>query len=133
VQGLFRKYELIKEHEVRFEMIDCEDADIVVVAYGTTSRIVRSALAKCRKLGLRVGLLRPISLYPFPFPAFEKLNPMPRGFLVVEMSMGQMLDDVRIAVAGRRPVSFFGRTGGMVPSPEEIVIQIQRLMGELKP
>jgi len=131
VQALYRKYAEIEEREVRFEMVDCEGADVVIVAYGTVSRIVRSAIIKCRNQGLKVGLLRPISLYPFPFPAFEKCLPLPKAFLVVEMSMGQMLDDVRIAVAGRRPVSFFGRTGGMVPSPEEIVLQVKRLIGEV--
>ena len=114
-------------------MLDCEGADIVIVAYGTTARIARSALAKCRKLGLRVGLLRPISLFPFPFPAFEQCLPLPKSFLVVEMSMGQMVEDVRIAVAGRRPVHFFGRTGGMVPSPEELVLQVQRILREATP
>ncbi len=133
VLELFKKYKRIEEREVRFELVDCEEADVVVVAYGTTSRIVRSALAKCRKLGLRVGLLRPITLYPFPFAAFEACVPKCRGFLVVEMSMGQMVDDVRLAVAGRRPVSFFGRTGGMVPSPEEILVQIQKCLEETAP
>jgi 2-oxoglutarate ferredoxin oxidoreductase subunit alpha len=81
-------------------------------------------------MGLRVGLLRPITLYPFPSAAFESTVGVAKAFLVVEMSMGQMLDDVKIAVAGRRPISFYGRTGGIVPTPEEIVKQVRGLAGD---
>ena len=81
-------------------------------------------------MGLRVGLLRPITLYPFPLAAFERTVGVAKAFLVVEMSMGQMLDDVKIAVAGRRPISFYGRTGGIVPTPEEIVKQVRSLAGD---
>ena len=84
---------------------------------------------KCRRLGLKVGLLRPITLYPFPLGAFDRVVDRTRAFLVVEMSMGQMLDDVKIAVAGRRPIAFYGRTGGIVPTPEEVVKQVQALLG----
>jgi 2-oxoglutarate ferredoxin oxidoreductase subunit alpha len=133
VQDLYAKYALIERNEVRYEQIDCEDAELVLVAYGTTARIAKTAITKCRKQGLRVGLLRPISLYPFPFAAFMQGLPAVRDFLVVEMSMGQMVEDVRIAVNGRQPVHFFGRTGGMVPSPAEIVLQVQRILGEAKP
>jgi 2-oxoglutarate ferredoxin oxidoreductase subunit alpha len=129
VRAIFRKYDEVERTEVRFELLDCEDADIVIVAYGTTSRIARSAIDKCRRLGLRVGLLRPITLYPFPFAAFEQVMGCARSFLVVEMSMGQMLDDVKIAVAGRRPIAFYGRTGGIVPTPEEVVKQVQEIAG----
>jgi 2-oxoglutarate ferredoxin oxidoreductase subunit alpha len=118
------------EHaEVRYELHQCDDAEVVIVAYGTTSRIARSAIEKCRRRGLRVGLLRPITLYPFPFAAFEQVIARTQAFLVVEMSMGQMLDDVKIAVAGRKPISFYGRTGGIVPTPEEVVKRVQALLG----
>jgi 2-oxoglutarate ferredoxin oxidoreductase subunit alpha len=129
VRALYAKYTAMERSEVRYELHQCEDADVVIVAYGTTSRIARSAIEKCRSLGLRAGLLRPITLYPFPFAAFERVIDRPQGFLVVEMSMGQMLDDVKIAVAGRKPIAFYGRTGGIVPTPEEIVKQVQALLG----
>jgi 2-oxoglutarate ferredoxin oxidoreductase subunit alpha len=129
VRAIYRKYAEMERTEFRYELHDCEQADVVVVAYGTTSRIARSAIEKCRRLGLRVGLLRPITLYPFPFAAFEQVVGRAKAFLVVEMSMGQMLDDVKIAVAGRRPIAFYGRTGGIVPTPEEVVKQVQELLG----
>ena len=108
-------------------MHQCDDAEVVIVAYGTTSRIARSAIEKCRRQGLRVGLLRPITLYPFPFAAFPLVIERAKAFLVVEMSMGQMLDDVKIAVAGRKPISFYGRMGGMITTPEEIVAEVEKL------
>jgi 2-oxoglutarate ferredoxin oxidoreductase subunit alpha len=129
VRSLYAKYEAVERNEVRYELHRCDDAEVIIVAYGTTARIARSAIDKCRRLGLRSGLLRPITLYPFPFTAFEKVIAQPRSFLVVEMSMGQMLDDVKIAVAGRKPISFYGRTGGIVPTPEEIVNQVRGLAG----
>jgi 2-oxoglutarate ferredoxin oxidoreductase subunit alpha len=129
VRAIFDKYSEMERTEVRYELHNCDEADVVIVAYGTTSRIARSAIEKCRRLGLRVGLLRPITLYPFPYAAFEQVVDRVRAFLVVEMSMGQMLDDVKIAVAGRRPISFYGRTGGIVPTPEEVVKQVQALLG----
>lgn len=128
VLDLFAKYEAIERSEVRYELHQCEDADVVIVAYGTTSRIARSAIEKCRRLGLRVGLLRPVTLYPFPLAAFEQVVARAKALLVVEMSMGQMLDDVKIAVAGRRPISFYGRTGGIVPTPEEIVKRVRAIV-----
>jgi 2-oxoglutarate/2-oxoacid ferredoxin oxidoreductase subunit alpha len=129
VRAIYRKYAEIERTEVRCELLDCDEADVVIVAYGTTARIARSALDRCRRLGLRVGLLRPITLYPFPHAAFEAVVRRARALLVVEMSMGQMLDDVKIAVAGRRPISFYGRTGGIVPTAAEIVKQVQALAG----
>ncbi len=129
VRAIYRKYAAIERDEVRCELAGCDDADVVIVAYGTTARIARSAIAKCRALGLRVGLLRPITLYPFPYAAFEPVVRSARALLVVEMSMGQMLDDVKIAVAGRRPIAFYGRTGGIVPGAGEIVSQVRALLG----
>ena len=103
-----------------------EDAEIVLVAYGTTSRIARSAMRKCREQGVRVGLIRPITLWPFPEAAIRATLPTAKKYLCVEMSMGQMIDDVRLAVNGERPVEFYGRTGGMVPTVKELV---DRIMG----
>jgi 2-oxoglutarate ferredoxin oxidoreductase subunit alpha len=128
VRAIYAKYAAMERNEARYELHQCDDADVVIVAYGTTSRIARSAIEKCRRLGMRVGLIRPITLYPFPAAAFEEVIARPRAFLVVEMSMGQMLDDVKIAVAGRRPISFYGRTGGIVPTPDEVVKQVMILM-----
>lgn len=129
VRAIYAKYAAVERTEVRYELHQCDDADVVIVAYGTTSRIVRSAVEKCRRLGLRAGLLRPITLYPFPLAAFDQVVARPKAFLVVEMSMGQMLDDVKIAVAGRKPISFYGRSGGNVPTTDEVVKQVQALLG----
>lgn len=125
-----KRYELIEKNEVRYEAVDIEDADIVLVAYGTTARICKTAMAKAKEKGIKVGIIRPITLWPFPFEAFEKaLNGNAKKFLAVEMSMGQMVEDVKIAVNGRADVHFFGRTGGIVPTPNEILAEIEKLGG----
>lgn len=127
---LFRKYDVIKEKEVRYDLFNCEDADLILVAYGTTARICKNAIKLAEAEGLKVGLVRPISLWPFPVEAFEKtIDSTKHGFLTVEMSMGQMVDDVRMAVLGRQPVEFYGRTGGMIPTPEEILGKIKEMAG----
>jgi len=133
VQGLYSKYARMEAEEQRHEAWLCDDAELLVVAYGTTARIARTAIAKCREEGLRVGLLRPISLYPFPSTAVATAAKNCRGVLAVEMSMGQMVEDVRLAVSGAKPVAFFGRTGGVVPTPEEIVHRLKTLRKELAP
>ncbi len=124
---LQKKYDAIAANECRWQEEMLEDAEIVLVAYGTTSRIARSAMRKCREKGIKVGLLRPITLWPFPTEALQKTIATARRYLCVEMSMGQMVDDVRLAIDGTRPVDFFGRTGGMVPSVAEIVAEIEKL------
>ena len=127
---LFRKYDVIKEKEVRYELFNCEDADLILVAYGTTARICKNAIKLAEAEGLKVGLVRPISLWPFPVEAFEKtIDSTKHGFLTVEMSMGQMVYDVRMALLGRQPVEFYGRTGGMIPTPEEILGKIKEMAG----
>jgi len=125
-----KRYEQIAANETRYDMVDPE-ADIILVAYGTTSRIARTAIAMAKEQGLRVGLIRPITLWPFPFEAFEKslADGKRKAFLSVEMSTGQMVEDVRLAVNGRADVHFFGRTGGMVPTPAEILEQIKLIAG----
>lgn len=130
VRHIYEKYDQMTREEVRYELYHCDQADVIIVAYGTTARIARTAIEKCEALGIRVGLLRPITLYPFPYQAFDQVISA-RAFVTVEMSMGQMVDDVKIAVAGRKPVSFYGRTGGNVPLPEEIVNHVQQIMGGL--
>lgn len=127
--ALFEKYARMEREDVRYELVNCDNADVIMVAYGTTSRIARTAIEQCEQLGIRAGLLRPITLYPYPYKAFDEIIEKPKAFLCVEMSMGQMLDDVKIAVAGRKPVHFYGRAGGNVPMPEDIVKTIQDIVG----
>ena len=129
VKERFQRYAQIQETEQRCEAYRTEDADIVLVAYGASSRICRSAVNSARELGLKVGLLRPITLWPFPSKAIGELADHAKAFLTVEMSMGQMVDDVRLAVNGKKPVYFFGRTGGIIPSPAEVLEQIQAIEG----
>ena len=126
-----QRYDEIIKNEVRYEAIDTEGADIILVAYGTTARIAKTAMAKAKELGYKVGIIRPITLWPFPFEAFEKAlsSGTKKTFLSVEMSMGQMVEDVRLAVNGRADVEFFGRTGGIVPTPKEILAKIVEIGG----
>jgi len=116
-----------EEREVRWEGDGLAGADLVVVAYGTAARISRTAVARAGAAGLRVGLFRPITLWPFPAAALADVASRARGVLVVEMSAGQMVEDVRLAVEGRVRVRFHGRMGGMVPSPDEIVEALRDL------
>jgi 2-oxoglutarate ferredoxin oxidoreductase subunit alpha len=119
--SIAEKYKIIKEKEVRYEAYQLEDADYVIVAYGTMARICRSAIEILAEANIRVGLLRPITLWPFPNQAFQAISPKTKGILCAELSLGQMIDDVRIAVEGSFPIAFFGRAGGMMPEPNEIV------------
>jgi len=124
------RYAQIAKNEVRYEAVDTEDADIILVAYGTTSRIAKTAMAKAKEQGLKVGIIRPITLWPFPFEAFDKaLGGKKKKFLCVEMSTGQMVEDVKLAVGDKAEVHFFGRTGGIVPTPKEILNKIVELGG----
>jgi 2-oxoglutarate/2-oxoacid ferredoxin oxidoreductase subunit alpha len=115
------KYRLIEQKEIRYETFQCEDAEYVLVAYGSSSRICQKAVDLCRAKGLKVGLLRPITLFPYPVAAIQELATRVKGFLAVEMSAGQMVEDVRLAVNGKVKVEHFGRYGGMIPSPNEVV------------
>lgn len=126
---LQKKYAEIIKNEVKVETYNIEDADVVIAAYGTTSRIAKTAIDKMEKEGMKVGLIRPITLWPFPYDAFDKINDKCKGVLTVEMNSGQMLDDVKIAVKGRFPVSFHGRMGGMVPTPNDIIAETKKLYG----
>ena len=120
------KYATIAEREVRWATEQLDDAEIAVVAYGTAARVARTAIERARQAGLAVGLLRPITLWPFPAAAIAALAPRVRAIVVVELSAGQMIEDVRLAVEGRTPVFFHGRTGGMVPLPGEVLQAITR-------
>ena len=126
---LQRKYEEIRKNEVKVESYNIEEADIVIAAYGTTSRIARTAISRLEEEGYKVGLIRPITLWPYPYDEFNKINDKCRGILTVEMSTGQMIDDVKIAVKGKFPVYFHGRTGGMVPTPNEIIEKVKEIYG----
>ena len=132
VNHLFEKYAAMEQAECRWQEEMTEDADYVICAYGTTARIARSAMRKLRAEGIRVGLIRPITLWPFPAAPIAAAAEHAKAFLTVEMSMGQMVDDVRLAVEGKRPVHFFGRTGGIVPTVREIMTQVETLAKEGK-
>ena len=129
-QGLEQKYRRAREREPRYELYDVADADLLLVGYGITSRVLRSAVEEARKEGLRIGLFRPITLWPFPSEALRKAANDVHKVLVVELSNGQMVEDVRLALQ-HKPVDFFGRTGGNVPSVEEIQTQIRAHMTSL--
>lgn len=115
------KYATIAEREVRWVAEQLEDAEIAIVAYGTAARVARTAIDRARTLGLRVGMFRPITLWPFPSAELAAVATRMRAVVVVEMSAGQLVEDVRLAVEGRVPVFLHGRTGGMVPTPGEVV------------
>ncbi|SES62543.1 3-methyl-2-oxobutanoate dehydrogenase subunit VorB [Anaerobranca gottschalkii] len=126
------KYREIAEKETKCEMYQTEDAEIILVAYGTTARICKTVVQQLRKEGIKVGLIRPITLWPYPEKAFNEVIDTAKAFLTVEMSTGQMVEDVRLAVNGRKPVHFYGRTGGMIPTPQEIAEKVRELAGGVK-
>ena len=131
VKERFARYETIKQTEQRAEEYLVDDADIVVVAYGASSRVARSAVNAARAQGIKAGLIRPITLWPFPTDALQKAAQHVKKFLAVEMSMGQMIDDVRLAIHDQKPVEFYGRTGGMIPTPAEVLDAIKKAGGAL--
>lgn len=124
----FARYEKVKQNEIRVEEYECDDAELILVAYGATARIVKSAVDQARAEGVRAGLIRPITVWPFPERAIREAAEKVDRMLAVEMSMGQMVDDVRLAANGACEVSFFGRTGGIVPSPAEVLREIKKLV-----
>ena len=126
---LQKKYDAMSKNEVRYESYQMEDAEIALAAYGTTARIARSAIMNLRKEGIPVGMIRPITLFPFPYAPFENLPGSVKNVLVVEMSLGQMIDDIKIGVGKGLPISFYGRTGGIAPSVKEIEDQIRKIAG----
>lgn len=124
---LQKKYREIEAEEVRYEEIDTQDADIVIVAYGTSARICREVLKEARKKNMKIGMIRPVTLWPFPSVAISRVAERVHSVLTVEMSAGQMIEDVRLSVNGKCPVHFYGRTGGGIPSPREILNKISEL------
>jgi 2-oxoglutarate ferredoxin oxidoreductase subunit alpha len=123
---LQRKYMEIEKKEVRFESYKLEDAEIVIVAFGTASRVAKACIAKARAEGIKAGLMRPISLWPFPKEALSRLAEKKelKTFIDVEMNLGQMIEDVRLSVNGKKDVVFYGRTGGMVTDEDELLAKI---------
>ncbi len=132
VRARYERYRTIEKQEQRAETYLTEDADIVLVAYGASSRIARSAVNAARQEGIKAGLIRPITLWPFPKDVLRETAKTAQAFLCVEMSMGQMVDDVRLAIECVRPVEFYGRTGGVIPSPGEVLGEIKRMAGGIK-
>ncbi len=120
------KYKKMKENEVRFEEISCEDAEYLLVAYGSSARICQKVVQLARDKGIKVGLLRPITLYPYPTVYLEEIAGKLKGILSVEMSAGQMIEDIRLAVNGKIPVEHYGRFGGMVHSPNEVLEALEK-------
>ena len=134
-QHLEEKYAAIAENETRWEEVDCQDAEVIITAYGTPARIALTALETLQAQGLKAGLFRPITLWPFPWKALRRVaeRPSAKAFLDVEMSSsGQMLDDVRLAVEGRRPVRYLGHAGGVMPTVEEMAESVKAVWKEVQ-
>jgi 2-oxoglutarate/2-oxoacid ferredoxin oxidoreductase subunit alpha len=124
------KFAEIKKKEARYELFNCdEDCDLIMVAYGTTARICKNVVKLAEVEGIKLGLIRPITIWPFPEEAFSKtMDKTKFGFISVEMSCGQMVEDVRLTVCGEKPVHFYGRSGGMVPTPEDILVKVKDIV-----
>ena len=126
VQQLKAKYDMIEAAEQRYEAYMAEDAEYFLVGYGTSGRVAKSTVQLARQEGIKLGLIRPITLWPFPTKAFEREA---KGYLTVELNLGQMVEDVRLTVGGKASVEFYGRQGGMVPTPEELLEQFKSKFG----
>jgi 2-oxoglutarate ferredoxin oxidoreductase subunit alpha len=127
------KYRTVREKEVRFEALETEDAEVAIVAYGLVARIAHRAVQLARDEGIKAGVLRPITLYPFPTAAVRSLAGRVEAMLVVEMNAGQMVEDVRLAVEGRIPVQSYGRMGGVIPSPDEVLGVLKKMAAQKQP
>lgn len=127
---LVAKYKLIAEKEVRFEEYYCEDAEYLIVAYGTSARVCQKSVELARAQGIKAGLLRPITLFPFPSKQINILADKARLILTVEMSAGQMVEDVMLSVSGKKPVYYYGRMGGVIPTPDEVVDNLKERIKE---
>ena len=121
----FERYKVVEENEVMYEEYRMEDAEICVVAFGIASRVAKNAVAEARKAGVKVGLIRPITLWPFPKGVLRQAAERVKSFVCVELNMGQMIEDVRLATECKRPVSLCNRTGGMIPSPDQVLASIR--------
>lgn len=129
VHERFERYETVKANEADAELYLTDDAEIVLTAYGATARVVKSAVNKAREEGIKAGMVRPKTLWPFPVKAVNEGTKTAKAILCVEMSMGQMIDDVKLAINCSKPVEFFGRTGGVIPTPTEVLAEIKKIGG----
>ena len=128
LEKLYKKYKTIEENETEWEEIGCENADIVLVSFGSTARNVKTAAKMLRQKGIKAGVLRPITLYPFPNKRLKELSETVKKFITVEVNMGQMVNDVKLAVNGKVPVELVHKGVGAPPAPEDIVRQIEELL-----
>ena len=124
---LLKRWQEVQEHELRYKEYLLDDAEIVVIGFGTAGRVALSAVRTAREQGIKVGLFRPVTVAPYPYARVAELAAQAKTLLVVEMNSGQMLEDVRLAVNGRTPIVFYGRLGGVVPFPDEILGEIQHV------
>jgi 2-oxoglutarate ferredoxin oxidoreductase subunit alpha len=129
---LQEKYKKIEKEEVRFEEIKTKDAEILLVAFGLSSRICQKTVDLGREKGIKIGLLRPITLYPYPYKRLNELADQVDFMMSVEMNAGQMVEDVKLAVEGKVPVYFTGRMGGMIPSPEDVLHEVETIIENQK-
>ncbi|MDE7225883.1 MAG: 3-methyl-2-oxobutanoate dehydrogenase subunit beta, partial [Ruminococcus sp.] len=125
----FARYDMIKEKETDAELYLTEDCDILLCAFGATARVVKSAVNEARMQGIKAGMFRPKTLWPFPVKEINKASENARMLLSVEMSMGQMIDDIKLAINCSKPVGFYGRTGGVIPTPAEVLAEIKKAGG----
>lgn len=123
-----RKIQEMTRNEVRVETYEVDDAEVIIAAYGTVARIAKTAIKVLREKGVKAGMVRPITVFPFPYETFERIADEVNKFLVVEMSLGQMIEDVRLGLCNKASVHFYGRTGGVVPSYDEIVAETEKLV-----
>ena len=121
----YERYKIIEENEVMYEEYLMDDAEICIAAFGIAARVSKNAINEARKKGIKVGMIRPITLWPFPTKQFAKAAEQVKSFISVELSMGQMIEDIRLAVNGKAPVTLCNRTGGMIPSPEQVLAAIE--------
>ena len=126
-----RKIQEMIANEVRVETYQTDDAEVIIAAYGTVARIAKTAIKVLREKGVKVGMVRPITVFPFPYDTFRKMADRVGKFLVVEMSLGQMVEDVRLGSCGKANIRFYGRTGGVVPSYDEIVAETEKFVKEV--
>ena len=127
----FKRYEIVKENETDAELYLTEDCDILLCAFGATARVVKSAVNDARAMGIKAGLFRPKTLWPFPVKEINEAAKTAKKLLSVEMSMGQMIEDIKLAINCSKPVEFFGRTGGVIPTPVEVLEEIKKIGGTL--
>lgn len=125
----YKRYDIVKENLQKYEAHDIDDADIIISSYGITSRVVETAVRELRNEGIKVGVIRPITLWPFPEKIYKSVHP--KAFLSVEMSMGQMVEDIKLACECSAPVYFTGRTGGIIPTPDEVKIKVKEIIKEV--